>query len=65
MLPPGRARLATSPVPTGSFPKTKDDGDDRGRLLYCWGRAVVGNNGIDVEPDELGRDLGDALGASL
>jgi hypothetical protein len=46
-------------------PQDKDDGDDRGRLLYCWGRAVVGNNGIDVEPDELDRDLGDALGASL
>ena len=43
----------------------KDNGDDRCRLLYCRDCASRRNNYIDLEPDELGRDLSVALGASL
>ena len=53
-LPAGRAKLAT------------DDRDDGCRLFGgddCWGSRR--NNEIDFEPDEFGRDLGEALVAAL
>src|SRR5437899_9951998 len=43
----------------------KDNRDDRCRLLCRWNRDTSRNNDIDVEPNELGRDLGVALGAAL
>ena len=65
-MPPGRARLATRPVPTGSPADREHDRDDRCRLL-CREDAggAVRDNDIDLEPDELGGDLGEALAASL
>src|SRR5262249_12424921 len=50
-LPPGRARLVTSPVPIGS--------------LCRRGRAVIRDNDVNSATDELPRDLCDAFGASL
>lgn len=64
-LPPGRARLATRPMPTGLFASAKMIGNRRCRLLCRDGRVSSGDNDIDLEPDELGRDLGIALVASL
>ena len=46
--------------------RREHDRDDRCRLLCredCGGSSR--DNDIDLEPDELGRDLGEALGASL
>ena len=46
--------------------RREDDRDDRCRLLCrddC--RGSRRDNDIDLEPDELGRDLGEALAASL
>ena len=62
-LPPGRARLATKPLPTGSGVDRKDDRDDRSRLLECGDRGSKRDDDIDLKPDELGRDLGVALDA--
>src|SRR5262249_13700291 len=65
MLPPGRARLdkaGGNRVPHDR----KDNRDNRCRLLCkdgCWGS--VRQNNIDLEPDELGRDFGEALGSSF
>jgi hypothetical protein len=61
--PPGRARLTTRPVPTGSPPR-EHNRDDRCRLL-CGENTSPGNNDIDFLPDEFGNDLGCALAASL
>jgi hypothetical protein len=44
-------------------PEDKDDRDDRCRLLHRRGAEVVRKNDVDLKPDELGRDLGDAFGA--
>src|SRR5262249_32778582 len=64
-LPPGRARLATRPVATGS-PVSEDDWDDRGRLPCREDRlGPIRHNHIDLEPDELGCDLGGAFIATL
>src|SRR6516164_9397157 len=46
MLPPGRA---------------EDDRDSRRRLLYRGDYAPRCDNDIDLQRDELGRDLGEAL----
>ena len=43
----------------------KDDGDDRCRLLYCGDGGFRRDDDVDLQPDELGRDLGVALGAAL
>src|SRR5262249_5358668 len=65
MLPPGRARLATRPLPTGSTAVAKT----MGMLdVACCGEGWWGprrDNDIDLEPDELGGALGSTLSASL
>jgi hypothetical protein len=44
----------------------KNDRNDRCRpLRRNDGRGSIGNNDVDLEPDELGRDLCSALGAPL
>src|SRR5262249_12382124 len=46
--------------------RREDDRDYRGRLLCrdrCFGSAC--KNDVDLAPDELGRDLGEALGPSF
>src|SRR5436190_22396771 len=56
-FPPGRARLATRPVATGS-PGNEDDRNSVRRLpcrLNCLG--PIGHNHIDLLSDELGREL--------
>ena len=66
MLLPGRAKLATMPAPTGVPRYWKDDRNDGGGLLG--GKSWLGSgreNDIDLEPDELGRNLGEAFGASF
>ena len=65
-LPPGRARLATRPLPTGSPAIAKTIGMTE---VACFAaidrRGPARDDDIDLEPDELGRDLGEALAASL
>jgi len=65
ILPPGRARLATRPVPRGSY-RNEHDWDDRCRLLCrkdWW--SSRGDNDVDLLPGELNGNLGELLGASL
>ena len=64
-LPPGRARLATRPVPTGSSAVAKTIGMTDVACFAASDRGSRRDNDIDLEPDELGRDLGEALAASL
>ena len=65
-MPPGRARLATKPRADRVARHREHDRDDRCRLLCCEEpRRPVRDDDIDLEPDELGRDLGVALAASL
>ena len=64
-MPPGRPRVATKPVPTGS-PDREDDRDDRSRLLHRDGIVACGrDDDVDPLPDELGCDFGDTLGSSF
>src|SRR5262249_31951652 len=64
-LPPGRARLATRPVPTGS-PAPKTMGIPRGPLLGTQAPASRRcDNDINLALDELGRNLSEALAATL
>ena len=64
-LPPGRAKLATMPPPTGSFASAKTMGMTAVTCFTAatWGPAVTTRSTLQV--DELGRDLGGALGAGL
>ena len=64
-LPPGRARLATRPVPTGSPAIAKTIGMTDVACFAASALRFPRDNDIDLEPDELGRDLGEALAASL
>ena len=64
-LPPGRARLATRPLPTGSIATAKTIGMTDVACFAAADGGSVRDNDIDLEPDELGRDLGIALDASL
>ena len=65
-LPPGRARLATRPVPTGSPAAAKTIGMAEVACLAARvGGVAVRDDDINLEADELGRDLGGALVASL
>ena len=64
-LPPGRARLATRPVPTGSAAVAKTIGMTDVACFAARTARSRRDNDIDLEPDELGRDLGEALAASL
>ena len=64
-LPPGRARLATKPLPTGSPATAKTIGMADVACFAAGTRASRRDDDIDLEPDELGRDLGVALGAAL
>src|SRR6266496_2736605 len=64
---PGRASEATIPVPTGSPATGKTIGMTEVARLPCR-KGRLGSdcvNEIDLEPDELGRYLGKAIGASL
>ena len=57
MFPPGRAKLATSPLATGSQPG-KDDGNCSGSLLGGrGGRCTRRNNNVYLETDQLSREL--------
>src|SRR5262249_32629399 len=60
-LPPGRARLVTTPVPR----QREHDRDDRGGLFCRSDRSSRRENDIDLESNELGRDLGKAFGAPI
>jgi hypothetical protein len=51
-LPPGRARDATKPL-------------RRSQALCSGNRDSQGGDDVDLEPDELGRNLGATLGAVL
>ena len=64
--------VATRPRQTGDEAsakrvrhRRKHDWDDRGRLFRCEDRRSRRDNNIDLEPDKLGSDLGETLGASL
>ena len=66
MLPPGRARLATRPAPTGSPATANTIGmTDVACFAAITGRGAISDDDIDLELDELCRDLGKALDASL
>src|SRR5262249_25709779 len=63
-LPPGRAKLATKPVPTGSLSTAKTIGmTDVAR--FAAGCDSPSDNDIDLESDELRRHLGEALATPL
>jgi len=65
-LPPGRARVATRPLPIGSPAVANTDRNHRRGLLCCEDRrGVMRENNIDLQTDELSRDLGVALGTSF
>ena len=54
ILPPGRARLATSPTPTGSATLGHDDGESARRLFGSLGRrGIPHDEDIDLEMDEV------------
>src|SRR4029434_213325 len=58
-FPPGRARLAMSPVPTGSRTAIMTMGDRLGGGLRCrhFSRSQRYDE-VDIEPDQLGRQVG-------
>ena len=62
MFPPGRARLVTSPLLSGS-PGGRHD--DRDRLRRSFGGKGTGrtrcHDDVDLEPDQLGRNLREAI----
>src|SRR5262249_2057861 len=62
-----RSRKATNKAGANRIPHYRgDDRDNPCRLLCCndrWGR--IRDNDVDLELDELGRDLGEALAAAL
>ena len=61
MLPPGRARLSTRPVSTGSVGTVHHNGDGRGCLLGSQDRRLAARHDeVDVEPDEFGRQRWEA-----
>ena len=65
-MPPGRAEECTRPLPIGS-PAT---GNTIGMTDVACFAAIAASvppldNDIDFEPDELGRDFGGPLGATL
>src|SRR5262249_51492583 len=65
-FPPGRARLATKPIPTGSPTAANTIGTIGAALLcrhYGWGSPR--DDDVDFEPGKLGRDLGQALAAPV
>ena len=64
-LPPGRARIATKPLPTGSTASANTIGIVEVACFAAGTAASHRDDDIDLEPDELGRDLGEALAASL
>ena len=66
MFPPGRARLAMSPSPTGSLDDCHDDGDRRGRLLGRSDHRIrSGHDDVHLEPHQLGRERGKPLVLSV
>src|SRR6516165_879969 len=65
-LPPGLARLATRPVPIGSFAAANTIGMTAvARFAARAWRGCRRNNDIDFEPDQLGRVFCVALAPSL
>jgi len=61
MLAPGRARLATRPLPTGSPTTAKTAGITREAFLTATAVAVApGDDHVDLERHKLGRQLGEA-----
>ena len=66
MLPPGRARLATSPVSTGSPMIAMTIGNRRGRALGGQrARRAVRDDDVDLEPNQLGCQAGQPLVSAL
>ena len=64
-LPPGRARVATKPPPTGS-PATGNTIGIADVACFTAGDTATGrDDDIDLEAHEFGCDLGVALGAAL
>jgi hypothetical protein len=55
-LPPGRETLATRPPPIRRY--SEDDRNDRYCLFCRDGWSLRSDNDIDIEVNELGRDLG-------
>src|SRR5262249_12269032 len=65
-LPPGRASEATRPVPTRAPAPAITIGMTSVAFFAAMDDVVpISDDDIDLEPDELGRDLGEALLASL
>src|SRR5438477_8565399 len=57
MLPPGCARLATNPLPTGSAEQHKDDGNGVRLLAQSQHRLAAGKDRIGVQIEQLFRDF--------
>ena len=61
-LPPGRARLVTSPSRNRIGNSSEDDGDSRGRLLGGQGVGVLRrHDDINLERNQFGRESGEPL----
>src|SRR4051812_46361952 len=61
-LPPGRAKLATRPVTTGSFPAVKTIGIVQVAFFASYGSEASGcHNHIDLAADEIGSKFGQPI----
>jgi hypothetical protein len=58
-LPPGRAKLSTKPLPTGSPAIAKTMGMTAVACFKCSDGVSRRHNDVDLLPRELGRNLGD------
>ena len=65
MLPPGRARLATSPTATGVIQAGADDWNGARQLLHGERRGIGGNDdGARMFGEQLGREFRKATGVA-
>jgi hypothetical protein len=65
ILPPGRARLVTSPLATGSAAEAKTIGEGSGRLLGGEGdgcASCCGHDDINLQRNQFCRESGEPLG---
>ena len=64
-LPPGRDRLVTSPVAIGSFAIVKTIGMTEVTCFSAGTAVPVVTMTLVIEPDQLGRELGQAVRVSI
>jgi hypothetical protein len=66
MFPPGRARLATTPLPDGIAHGADDDRNRGARPLGGErGGRSASHDDFDLEADQFGQQIGKALGLAI